>query len=629
MGRGNGNGQNGGNGSNNPTNIRCAIYTRKSTEEGLDQEFNSLDAQREACEAYIASQRHAGWLALPDRYDDGGFTGANMNRPGLQKLLQHVQAGNVDTVIVYKVDRLSRSLLDFARMIDLLETHGASFVSVTQQFNSATSVGRLTLNLLLSFAAFERELIGERIRDKMAAAKRKGKYTGGTPPLGYDVDREAKKLVVNPDEAKLVRHIFNRFLSLGSVTKLSRELNESGYTTKSWVTAKGKMREGHPWNKSHLYRLLGNPILIGLVSHRGDTYPGEHEAIVEKALWDQVQKALADKTRSRPNETRSKTPSLLKGLIRCGHCGASMGATFARKNGKTYRYYLCLHARKTGHDSCPVKSVAAGEVEKTVLTRLREMIGSHEMITKVGAISSENADSLRNITDLWDELYPGEHARIARTLLEKATVYEDRIVLSIRKEGVLSLASELADGDERTADIDIEEPGIIEITIPMTFKRRNGRKKIVLPPGAKERALNDDSYDPVVIAVARAHRWLELLESGQAASIAELARSQKLDGSYIHRMLSLTLLSPEIISKIITHKNTAFCCFSLFHLFMILIQFVYSEGMRPQIAAFIFSNLLSQSLSFFLSSFFLHQLCYRKNQKHHLRLCNLCYLICV
>jgi len=558
MGRGNGNGQNGGNGSNNPTNIRCAIYTRKSTEEGLDQEFNSLDAQREACEAYIASQRHAGWLALPDRYDDGGFTGANMNRPGLQKLLQHVQAGNVDTVIVYKVDRLSRSLLDFARMIDLLETHGASFVSVTQQFNSATSVGRLTLNLLLSFAAFERELIGERIRDKMAAAKRKGKYTGGTPPLGYDVDREAKKLVVNPDEAKLVRHIFNRFLSLGSVTKLSRELNESGYTTKSWVTAKGKMREGHPWNKSHLYRLLNNPILIGRVSHKGDTYPGEHEAIIEKALWKKVQKALADKTRSRPNETRSKTPSLLKGLIRCGHCGASMGATFARKNGKTYRYYLCLHARKTGHDSCPVKSVAAGEVEKTVLTRLREMIGSHEMITKVGAISSENADSLRNITDLWDELYPGEHARIARTLLEKATVYEDRIVLSIRKEGVLSLASELADGDERTADIDIEEPGIIEITIPMTFKRRNGRKKIVLPPGAKERALNDDSYDPVVIAVARAHRWLELLESGQAASIAELARSQKLDGSYIHRMLSLTLLSPEIISKIINDKGAGF-----------------------------------------------------------------------
>ena len=555
---GNGNGKNGVNGGDKSSINRCAIYTRKSTEEGLDQDFNSLDAQREACEAYIASQRHSGWIALPDRYDDGGFTGANMNRPGLQKLLQHVQSGQVDSILVYKIDRLSRSLLDFARMIDLLEKRGASFVSVTQQFNSATSVGRLTLNLLLSFAAFERELIGERIRDKMAAAKRKGKYTGGTPPLGYDVDREAKRLVVNLNEAKLVRHIFKRFLSLGSVTKLARELNENGYTTKSWVTAKGKMREGRLWNKSHLYRLLNNPILIGLVSHKGDTFSGEHEAIIEKALWEKVQKRLADNTQSCPDETRFKTPTLLKGLIQCGHCGASMGATFARKNGKTYRYYLCLHARKSGYELCPVRSVAAGEVEAAVLTRLREMIGSPEMFLNSTSMDEESVASLQKMATLWDELFPGEHARVVRTLLEKVTVYEDRLDLIIRKEGVLSLAAELGDETERPADVDQEESGTFEVSIPMAFKRRNGRKKIVLPPGANKHAPNDDSHDPVVVAIARAHRWLELLENGRVASIADLARSLDLDGSYIHRMLSLTFLSPEIITRIVGEKGAGF-----------------------------------------------------------------------
>ena len=570
MGRGNGNGKPEANGAGKSSITRCAIYTRKSTEEGLDQDFNSLDAQRESCESYIASQRHAGWIALPDRYDDGGFTGANMNRPGLQKLLQHVQAGHVDSILVYKIDRLSRSLLDFARIIELLEKHGASFVSVTQQFNTATSMGRLSLHVLLSFAQYEREIIGERIRDKMAASKRKGKYMGGVPPLGYDVDRDAKKLVVNPDEANLVRHIFKRFFSLGSVTKLTRELNENGYTTKSWVTAKSKMREGRPWNKSHLYRLLNNPILIGRVSHKGATFPGEHEAIIEKSLWEKAQKQLADNTRSRPDETRSKTPVLLKGLIKCGHCGTSMGATFARKNGKTYRYYLCLQARKSGYDSCPVRSVAAGEVDKTVLARVREMLEDSGLIVKEVSISAEGAASLGNMANLWDELYPGEHARIARMLIEKATVYEDRLDLLIRNEGVLSLAAELGDEDERPVNIDLEQSGTIEVSIPMTFKRRNGRKKIVLPPGASVRAPNEGSHDPVVIAIARAHRWLEELESGQVASIAELARSLDLDGSYVHRMLSLTMLSPEVVTNIINEKGAEYSLARLTKWFPIL-----------------------------------------------------------
>jgi len=409
-----------------------------------------------------------------------------------------------------------------------------------------------------TLAQYEREIIGERIRDKMAASKRRGKYMGGVPPLGYDVDREAKKLVVNPKETKLVRHIFKRFLSLGSVTKLARELNENGHTTKSWMTAKGKLRAGRPWNKSHLYRLLNNPILISQVSHKGETYPGEHEAIIEKSLWGKVQKKLADNTQSCSEETRSKTPVLLKSLIQCGHCGMSMGATFARKRGKTYRYYLCLHARKSGYESCPVRSVAAGEVDKTVLEKVREMIGSPEMITKETSISKESEASLRNMANLWDELYPGEHAQIVRRLIEKVTVYEDRLDLSIRKEGIYSLAAELGDEAKRPANINPEEPAVIKVSIPMAFKRRNGRKKIVLPPGASKHCPNDDSYDPVVMAMARAHQWLKLLESGRVASIAELARSMKLDGSYIHRVLSLTMLSPEIIAEIINEKGAGY-----------------------------------------------------------------------
>jgi len=524
----------------------------------LDQEFNSLDAQREACEAFVASQRHEGWVVLPDHYDDGGFSGANMDRPGLKKLLQHVAAGYVDGIVVYKVDRLSRSLLDFARIIELLEKHRVSFVSVTQQFNTATSMGRLSLHVLLSFAQYEREIIGERIRDKVAASKRKGKYMGGMPPLGYDVDREAKKLIVNPDEARLVRHVFSRFLAIGSATRLARELNADGHTTKSWRTVKGNMREGRLWNKSHLYRLLNNRILIGRVSHKGDTFPGEHEAIIEDSLWEKVQKTLADNTRSRSDKTRSETTALLKGLIKCGHCGNAMGPTYTRKDGKTYRYYLCVRAGKSGHDSCPLKSVAAGEVDRAVLTRLREMIGAPELIAKEVAISDESSATLRNMAHLWDELFPGEQTRIARMMIERAIVYTDRLNLSIRKKGFHCLIAELGDEAEEPVGACPDDPGVVEITIPIELKRRRGRKQIILPPGASARASHEESHDPVVIAVARAHQWLELLESGRIASLSELARSLKLDGSYVHRILSLTALSPEIIANIVNEKGAGY-----------------------------------------------------------------------
>ena len=364
MSGGNGINRKNGNGrdSGRPAVVRCAIYTRKSTDENLDSDFNSLDAQREACELYIQSQAQEGWTVLPDRYDDGAYSGATMERPALKRLISDIGAGQIDCVVVYKIDRLSRSLSDFTRLIEYFKLHNISMVSITQAFNTNTSSGVLFMNLLMTFASYEREVIAERIRDKVAASKRRGMWMGGVPPLGYDVDFEKKRLVVNPNEAELVRRIFRRFLDLKSGVKLIRELSDNGHRTKSWVTKKGKRREGRSFNLGHIYRVLNNPLYIGLVKHKEQTYPGEHEAIVAAVLWDSVQKHLKGNC-LRGENSRAKTPALLKGLIRCGHCGSAMGVTYSRKGKRKYRYYLCVSAAKRGYDTCPVKSVPAGDVE--------------------------------------------------------------------------------------------------------------------------------------------------------------------------------------------------------------------------------------------------------------------------
>ncbi|MCE5314050.1 MAG: recombinase family protein [Armatimonadota bacterium] len=360
------------------TRVRCAIYTRKSTEEGLDMEYNSLDAQREAAEAYIASQRHEGWVALSELYDDGGFTGGNMERPALHRLIQDIEAGRVDMVVCYKVDRLSRSLLDFARLIEVFDRNNVSFVSVTQQFNTTTSMGRLILNILLSFAQFEREMISDRVRDKIAGAKRKGKFCGGSLPLGYDVDSQTHKLIVNSAEAETVRHIFKRYSELGSGLSVARELNARGITRKSWTTKKGITRPGKPWNGTYIYNVLNNRIYLGETKHKDKTYPGEHDAIVSKPLWDKVH-AIIEHNPENGRRKHDAAPALLKGIVRCGHCGYAMYNTYTKRHGKVYRYYVCVKAAKSGYDSCPVKSVAAGEIEQAVIGQLRAVFETPEM----------------------------------------------------------------------------------------------------------------------------------------------------------------------------------------------------------------------------------------------------------
>jgi site-specific DNA recombinase len=360
--------------------VRCAIYTRKSHEEGLDQEFNSLDAQRQSAEAYIESQRHEGWKLIRKRYDDAAFSGGNLDRPALQQLLADIRDGHIDCVVVYKVDRLSRSLLDFAKLIHLFDENNVSFVSVTQQFNTTTSMGRLTLNILLSFAQFEREIIGERIRDKKQATASQGKYVGGGPILGLDV--VDKKYVVNREEAKLVREIFNRFENLESCRKVAVALNAEGYRTKVRPTTKsGKQRGGKPWRQRSVYEVLINRRYIGQIVHKGKAYPGEHEAIVPTEQFERVQKQLrANKTYTHKHQVRRFV--LLRRMIRCGECGGRVQPTWTRKASREYRYYACRKKVKEGYGQCPLPNLPAGQIETAVVDQLRALLRHPDVIAR-------------------------------------------------------------------------------------------------------------------------------------------------------------------------------------------------------------------------------------------------------
>jgi site-specific DNA recombinase len=384
--------------TNGRPTVRCAIYTRKSTDEGLDQEFNSLDAQREAAEAYIKSQESEGWVCLPERYDDGGFTGGNMERPALKRLLADIELGRVDCIVTYKVDRLSRSLMDFARMMETFERHGISFVSVTQQFNTTHSMGRLTLNILLSFAQFEREIIAERTRDKIAAARRKGKWSGGAPILGYDV--VDTKLVVNEIEGKRVRQIFELYLEQQALIPTARELNRRGWTTKCWTTKKGKTRGGAGFTKTNLYQLLTNVVYAGKVRYKDEVHEGEHDGIVPADVFDRVQQLLARNGRTGGREVRNRTGSLLRGLLFCRPCGCAMSHSYSQQGRKRYRYYVCTRAQKQGWSACPAPSVPAAEIERFVVDQIRVVGRDPALLAETSSEARAHAErAIRRLED--------------------------------------------------------------------------------------------------------------------------------------------------------------------------------------------------------------------------------------
>jgi site-specific DNA recombinase len=363
--------------------IRCAVYTRKSTEDGLEQEFNSLDAQRESAEAYIKSQASEGWVLIPDMYDDGGFTGGNMDRPGLARLMADIEAGKVDCVVVYKVDRLSRSLLDFARMMSLFDQHKIAFVSVTQQFNTANSMGRLMLNVLLSFAQFEREIISERTRDKIAATRRKGKWTGGMPLLGYDVEQPGSKLVVNETEATQVRQIYELYLEHRTLLNVVKMLTDRGWCNKRWTTRKGTHRGGLPFTKTSLHKLLTNPTYLGKVKYKRELHDGEHEAIIDQEVFQRVQTLLIQNSVGGGGSVRNSFGAVLKGLLRCRCCDAAMVPSITKKGDRRYRYYVCSKAQKFGWHTCKSKSVPAAEMERFVIDQIRSLGTDPEFVENV------------------------------------------------------------------------------------------------------------------------------------------------------------------------------------------------------------------------------------------------------
>jgi len=420
--------------------LRCAIYTRKSSEEGLDMEFNSLDAQRESCEAYIASQRSERLAASREGYDDGGHSGGTLERPALQRLLADVEAGLIDVIVVYKIDRLSRSLMDFAKLVEIFDRNQVTFVSVTQSFNTTTSMGRLTLNILLSFAQFEREVIGERIRDKIAASRKRGMWMGGFVPLGYRV--ENRKLLIEEKEAAIVQMIFERFVAIGSATVLAKSLAAENVRT----------RRGKPIDKGFLYKLLNNRVYIGEAVHKGTSYPGEHEAIIDRALWDKVHTILQTSPRQRAGNTRSQTPALLKGLI-FTDTGSAMTPTATRKGSKLYRYYTSMDLiRSRTTEAAGPQRLPAGRVEGAVIDEIRRMIATPEVRARaLAAVKLDIPDvdakaviaALGEFDALWASLFPAEQARIVQLLVARITVGSTGLAVDLRHDGIGSLARQM------------------------------------------------------------------------------------------------------------------------------------------------------------------------------------------
>jgi site-specific DNA recombinase len=434
--------------------LRCAIYTRKSTEEGLQQDFNSLDAQREAAEAFILSQKREGWQVVADHFDDGGYTGANMDRPALKRLLGAVEAREVDCVVVYKVDRLSRSLMDFARIVEVFDQNGVSFVSVTQQFNTTTSIGRLTLNILLSFAQFEREIISERTRDKMSAARRKGKWIGGHPVLGYDIDPKARKLIVNPEEAEHVRTIFGLYLELGSLLPVLQEADRRGLRTKRWITGDGKVRGGQRIAKGTMHGILTNAIYTGMVEHKGCLYPGEHERIIDQNTWDRVHENLRRNNGDNGASLKNKFGALLKGLLFCVPCGAPMIHTYTMRNSKRYRYYVCYSAQQKGWKNCATKSVPAQAIESAVLDSIRRLGTDPKLAEAVAAEALAQVARRRREVDQESENRRGDLRQLNQSLAREAA--DTSVDTGARFERIAALQREIETTERRLAELGTE-----------------------------------------------------------------------------------------------------------------------------------------------------------------------------
>ena len=530
--------------------IRCAIYTRKSTEEGLDQEFNSLDAQREACEAFIQSQRGLGWIAQKKRYDDGGISGGTMDRPALQTLLTDIEKGKVDLVVVYKVDRLTRSLMDFAKIIETFDARGISFVSVTQQFNTANSMGRLTLNVLLSFAQFEREVTAERIRDKIAASKKKGMWMGGPSPLGYNVvDR---KLVITKAEATTARKLFNLYIELGTVRKLKEEADRLGITTKHRVQKNGKKTGGKPFSRGNLYQFLSNPLYIGKVPHKGETYPGQHKAIIDQATWDTVQRILAGNAVDRSCPTNTRAGFLLTGLV-FDETGEPLCQSQADKKGKRYRYYVSKRLMHDAHKSLDGWRLPARSLEATVITPIQDLLQDQVRLMDLLHLEHHSPSVLKllktqsdTITIQLTEGEPGAQRELLQAIIQRAALSSKSIIIALDRKG---LAEILKVGDIVTIQ---GQDGTATITVPITLQRRGVETKLMITGSGKKQRQPDPRLCHLI---AQARFWFEQLASGEAASVRAIAQRENIYETEVSRVLRLAFLAPRIIEAILDGRQ--------------------------------------------------------------------------
>ena len=531
--------------------IRCAVYTRKSSEEGLEQDFNSLHAQRDACEAYVRSQKQEGWVVLPAAFDDGGISGGTMVRPALQRLLADIRAGKLDTVVVYKVDRLTRSLADFAKIVEIFDAHGVAFVSVTQHFNTTTSMGRLTLNVLLSFAQFEREVAGERIRDKIAASKQRGMWMGGTPPLGYDV--RDRKLVVNEAEAEQVRHIYRRYLEHGSVRSLREQLIADGVVSKRLVSAGGRERGGQAFSRGALYTLLQSRTCLGEVSHKGRHHPGLHEPIMDRTLWDQVQSMLTANAAQRQGGHRAMDPSLLAGLL-FDAAGQPMTPTHAVKAGKRYRYYIS-RSLVTGQQSDARQAFRypAAEVEQAVSERLRAWLADAGAVLAATASTAVDVDQQRAVIgraeamgQSWPELGRSQQREIIRSLVRRVDIGENVITLEAMPDRLIGLLRGGRGEPSDPARDTTAAPSSTVLSIPTRLRRIEKSGRLLVQAEGSRRA---QPNTPLIKMLARAHELQRRLLQGQ--SLEDLARDAQLSVRQARWILRFAWLGPDITKAIL------------------------------------------------------------------------------
>ncbi len=542
------------------TVMRCAIYTRKSSEEGLEQSFNSLDAQREACEAFISSQMHEGWRVVATRYDDGGYSGGSIERPALKRLLADVAANRINVIVVYKVDRLTRSLADFAKIVETLDAKGASFVSVTQQFNTTTSMGRLTLNILLSFAQFEREVTGERIRDKIAASKKKGMWMGGLVPLGYDL--EDRKLVPNPKEAALVSKIFSLYLELGCVRKLAERLDREKIRSKVWITRTGARLGEAIFARGALYNLLRNRLYIGEIRHRDQWYAGEHKGIMPRSLWDRAQAQLSNNLRKRRNRVQERASSLLTGLVENEH-GNRFTPSFTVRRGRRYRYYVSqLAIKNTANEAMGPTRVPAQELENRITEKLlaflkagAEVFDGLDLAGERPEIAGPLLTAAKQLALRLPSMCSQELREMLASVLWRIILQENRIEIKIRS---MSLRQYLESGGKITsANFPVKKPVVpselISLTIEAKTKRCGGEVHLIVPPNSG--VSREHPKVPLIKALARAHGWYEKVIQGKAFDMRSLAHDAGLTERYFSKVFRCAFLAPDIVEAILVGRQ--------------------------------------------------------------------------